>query len=222
MPEAGPAAGRPAGGRPGRRPRSGRPARPAPAGPRPLRSRQCGQSPAGAFAGRERRNGDRRRRPSSGLLIRVGPTSRARSAARTPSDPSIKQRRAVVTGLREISPRLRPRGRRKVPDLVIDLGRIVERGGDLLAEQHAVAAAEAMDGDPAAPSVVPSRGGDRRVGGRPRGPPSRTPRSASNVAALPASSYSRPSWSRTRPSRVSAQLRSKIRSGVSSSAGSRA
>ena len=48
-------------------------------------------------------------------------------------------------------------GGEEVPDLVLDLGRIDQRGRDLAAEQLAIATAEPMGGDPRAPSVVPRR-----------------------------------------------------------------
>ena len=65
--------------------------------------------------------------------------------------------RPAVTGPVEISRGSRLEGGEEVPDLVVDLGRIGQRGRDLLAEQFAVAAAEPVGGDPAAPSVVPRR-----------------------------------------------------------------
>ena len=68
----------------------------------------------------------------------------------------------------------------EVADLVVDLGRIVDRGRDLLAESLAVAAAEAVDGDPHGPLGRAQPGGERRIGDG-AGPSVNTGLSASNV-----------------------------------------
>lgn len=77
--------------------------------------------------------------------------------------PSIKERRPGVTVPRPFPGRPRPEGREQVADLVVHLGRVGQRGGDLLAEQVAVPAAEPVGGHPRGPLGRPEAGGDRRV-----------------------------------------------------------
>ena len=81
------------------------------------------------------------------------------STADAPSDyqakrPSVRYRSRGELLIRRTQ---RPERGEEVADLVVDLGRVGQRGRDLVAEQLAVAAAEPMGGDPAAPSVVPRR-----------------------------------------------------------------
>ena len=199
----------------------GAPSRAQPPARRPCRSRQRGQSPAGAFASRA---APQRGQDVCGIHRRNPSADRTGFPACSPTSPSdIKQ----------------TTGSRYRPSMIIPGGSGLEGGEEVAGSRPRPR--------PARPAWTRSRGGAaRRSGGgaggrrpapRPRSCPCarRPPRrrshrrcrragraGASKVAALPASSYSRPSWSRTRPSRVSAQLRSKIRSGVSPSASSSA
>ena len=104
-------------------------------------------------------------------------------------------------------------------DFVVDLVGVIDGGGDLLAKQDAVSAAKAMDGDPDRASLVPSRERRRvRIGLRGTGEHGtklvENRRSPGSIV-LTAKLIEDPSQQRQ------AQVRSKIRSGVSSWDGSR-
>ena len=100
-------------------------------------------------------------------------------------------------------------------DLVVDLGRVVDGGGDLLAEQHAVAAAKAMDGDPDGPLGAPEPRGDRRVRGGFRAAGQDDAqllegRRLAGVLVLPAELVEDPAQQRQRPAPVEDPLRGQL------------
>jgi hypothetical protein len=100
----------------------------------PCPNRQLGQSPAGAFATREApQRGQAFAGSMFALRSRLEPVCNASGCRAYPSTPSSRKRwPAVTAGLNLVPPRSRPQHGEQVPDLVVDLGRVGQRGRDLM------------------------------------------------------------------------------------------